>query len=108
MYAAFPRSGYYAQSDCLWDLGVSSESPQAYSPPSFSFPSGSPVFPMEDSNKTMYVAHCQLSHPLSAAPQTEHWVKTGLPMHSSTGPTGSPSVELTAVVRQFLLVWLAS
>ena len=53
MYAAFPRSGYYAQSDCLWDLGVSSESPQAYSPPSFSFPSGSPVFPMEDSNKTM-------------------------------------------------------
>jgi len=53
MYAAFPRSGYYAQSDCLWDLGVSYESPHAYSPPSFSFPSGSPVFPMEDSNKTM-------------------------------------------------------
>jgi hypothetical protein len=31
MCAAFPRSDYYAQYDCLWGLGVSS-------------PSGSPVF----------------------------------------------------------------
>src|SRR4029434_3651171 len=37
-------------------------------------------------------------HPLSAAPQTEHGVEAGLPMHSSTGPTGSPRVEHTAVV----------
>jgi hypothetical protein len=70
----------------------------AYSPPSFTSLAGSPVFPMEDSPKTREVAHCQLSHPLSAAPQTEHGVKAGSPMHSSTRPTGSPSVELPAVV----------
>jgi hypothetical protein len=56
------------------------------------------VFPMEDANKTVEVAHCQRSHPLFVAPQTEHGVDTGLPMHSSTGPTGSPRVEPTAVV----------
>ena len=44
------------------------------------------------------MAHCQRSHPLFAAPQTEHGVKAGSPMHSSTEPTGSPSVELPAVV----------
>jgi len=27
MYAAFPRSDYYAQFDCLWGLGVSSGFP---------------------------------------------------------------------------------
>ena len=70
----------------------------SYSPPSFTSLAGSPVFPMEDSNKTMEVAHCQRSHPLSAAPQTEHGVQAGSPLHSSTGPTGSPSVELPAVV----------
>jgi hypothetical protein len=59
---------------------------------------GSPVFPMEDANTTREVAHCQRSHPLSAAPQTEHGVKAGSPMPSSTRPTGSPSVELPAVV----------
>ena len=32
------------------------------------------------------------------APQTEHGVEAGLPMHSSTGPTGSPGVELTSVI----------
>ncbi len=37
------------------------------------------------------------SHPLFVAPQTEHGVETGLPMRSSTGPTGSPGVELTSV-----------
>jgi tartrate dehydratase beta subunit/fumarate hydratase class I family protein len=56
------------------------------------------VFPIEDSNKTREVAHCQRSHPLFAAPQTEHGVEAGFPMHSSTGPTGSPRVEHTAVV----------
>ena len=70
MYAAFPRSNSYAQSDCLQGLGVSYGSPHSYSPPSFTSLAGSPVFPMEDSNKTMEVAHCQLSHPLFAAPQT--------------------------------------
>src|SRR5713101_7750583 len=70
----------------------------AYSPPSFTSLSGSPVFPIANSNKTMEVAHCQRSHPLFAAPQTEHGVKAGSPMHSSTEPTGSPSVELPAVV----------
>src|SRR5467141_3988386 len=39
-----PRSDYYALFDCLWGLGVSSEFPHAYSPPSFSSPAGSPVF----------------------------------------------------------------
>jgi hypothetical protein len=57
-----------------------------------------PVFPLEDASKTMEVAHGQRSHPLSAAPQTEHGVKAGFPMPSSTGPTGSPRVEQTAVV----------
>src|SRR5262250_557580 len=52
------------------------------SPPSFTSLAGSPVFPMEDSNTTREVAHCQRSHPLSAAPQTEQGVKTGSPMHS--------------------------
>jgi hypothetical protein len=66
-------------------------------PPSLASVMRSPVFPMEDSSKTMEVAHCQRSHPLSAAPQTEHGVKAGSPMHSSTGPTGSPRVELPAV-----------
>ena len=42
-------------------------------------------------------SHSPWSHPLFVAPQTEHGVETGLPMHSSTGPTGSPGVELTSV-----------
>src|SRR6266851_3207119 len=44
MCAVFPRSDYYAQFDCLWGLGVSYEFPHSYSPPSFTSPSGSPVF----------------------------------------------------------------
>ena len=44
MYAAFPRSDYYAQFDCLWGLGVSYGFPQSYSPPSFTSLTGSPVF----------------------------------------------------------------
>ena len=53
MYVAFLRSDYYGQFDCLQGLGVSYESPHAYSPPSFTSPSGSPVFRMADSNKMM-------------------------------------------------------
>src|SRR5215475_13233069 len=44
MCAAFPHSDYYALFDCLLGLGVSSGSPHAYSPPSLTSPSGSPVF----------------------------------------------------------------
>ena len=53
MCAAFPRSDYYAQFDCLEGLGVSSGSPHSYSPPSFTSLPGSPVFIIEDSSKTM-------------------------------------------------------
>src|ERR1044072_645726 len=35
--------------------------------------------------------------PFCVPPKPEHGVETGLPMHSSTGPTGSPGVELTSV-----------
>src|SRR5260370_20838151 len=34
----------------------------------------------------------------NAAPQTDHGVKTRLPMHSSPAPTGSPSVDLPPVL----------
>jgi hypothetical protein len=51
MYAAFPHADYYALFDCLQGLGVSSGSPHAYFPPSFTSLSGSPVFTAEDSNK---------------------------------------------------------
>jgi hypothetical protein len=51
MYAAFPRSDYYAPFDCLQGLGVSSGSPQSYFPPSFTSLAGSPVFTTEDSSK---------------------------------------------------------
>ena len=44
MYAAFPRSDYYAQFDCLLGLGVSYEFPHSYSPPSLTSLTGSPVF----------------------------------------------------------------
>jgi hypothetical protein len=44
MYAAFPRSDYYAQFDCLLGLGVSYEFPHSYSPPSLTSLPGSPVF----------------------------------------------------------------
>src|SRR2546425_5660026 len=53
MCAAFLRSDYYAQFDCLQGLGVSYGSPHAYSPLSFTSLSGSPVFTTEDSSKTM-------------------------------------------------------
>ena len=51
--AAFPRSDYYAQFDCLEGLGVSYGSSHSYSPPSFTSLPGSPVFIIEDSSKTM-------------------------------------------------------
>ncbi len=44
MYAAFPRSDYYAPFDCLLCLGVSYGLPHAYSPPSLTSLAGSPVF----------------------------------------------------------------
>src|SRR6266568_3843978 len=44
MYAAFPRSDYYAQFDCLLGLGVAYEFPHSYSPPSLTSLTGSPVF----------------------------------------------------------------
>jgi len=49
--AAFPRSDYYAQFDCLQGLGVSSGSPHFYSPPSFTSLAGFPVFTVEDSKQ---------------------------------------------------------
>src|SRR2546422_8628087 len=50
--AAFLRSDYYAQFDCLQGLGVSYGSPHFYSPPSLTSLAGSPVFTTEDSSKT--------------------------------------------------------
>ena len=52
MCAAFLRSDYYAQFDCLQGLGVSYGSPHFYSPPSLTSLAGSPVFTTEDSSKT--------------------------------------------------------
>jgi len=53
MYAAFPRSDYYAQSDCLQGLGLSYEFSPSYSPSSLTSLSGSPVFMNEDSCETV-------------------------------------------------------
>ena len=52
MCAAFLRSDYYAQFDCLQGLGVSYGSPHFYSPPSLTSLAGSLVFTTEDSSKT--------------------------------------------------------
>ena len=51
-HAAFPHSDYYAPSDCLRPRSFVGVSP-SYFPPSFASLAGSPVFTMEDSNKTM-------------------------------------------------------
>src|SRR5215510_6262702 len=53
MYAAFPRSDYYAQSACLQGLGLSYEFSPSYSPSSFTSLSGSPVFMNEDACETV-------------------------------------------------------
>ncbi len=53
MYAAFPRSDSYAQSDCLQGLGLSYEFSHSYSPSSFTSLAGSPVFMNEDSCETV-------------------------------------------------------
>jgi hypothetical protein len=51
MYAAFPRSDYYAQFDCLEGLGGFGSGLPYLLPPSFTSLAGSPVFTTEDSNK---------------------------------------------------------
>src|SRR5260370_27346317 len=51
MYAAFPRSDYYAQFDCLEGLGGFGSGLPYLLPPSFPSLSGSPVFTIEDSSK---------------------------------------------------------
>jgi len=53
LYAAFPRSDYYAQSDCLQGLGLSYEFSPSYSPSSFTSLAGSPVFMNEDACETV-------------------------------------------------------
>ncbi len=52
MYAVFPHSDYYALFDCLEGLGGFGSGLPYLLPPSFTSLAGSPVFPMEDSNKT--------------------------------------------------------
>ena len=80
MYAAFPRSDYYAQSDCLQGLGLSYEFSHSYSPSSFTSLSGSPVFMNEDSCETVEVACC--SHILATlcGPQSSYRVVAGFPV----------------------------
>jgi hypothetical protein len=50
VYVAFPRSDYYAPSDCLQGFGVFVGVSLAYSPPSLPSLAGSPVFDIEDSS----------------------------------------------------------
>ena len=50
VYVAFPRSDYYAPSDCLLGLGVFVGVSLTYSPPSLTSLAGSPVFVIEDSS----------------------------------------------------------
>jgi len=50
VYVAFPRSDYYAPSDCLQGFGVFVGVSLTYSPPSLPSLAGSPVFVMKDSS----------------------------------------------------------
>jgi len=84
MYAAFPRSDYYAPFDCLWGLGVSSGFPRFYSPPSLTSLTGSPVFTAQDSQQNA-VGGVLLRAPstLCGSPITPEG-RSGLPLLPST------------------------
>jgi hypothetical protein len=108
MYVAFLRSDYSGPFDCLQGLGVSVQVSPASFPLSFTSLAGSPVFSMEDSNKMMEVACCELPHPLSAAPQYRHRVNRCV---CASDHMARESMWWTVLPRQALgfgLDWLAS